>query len=1652
MIFSIGQNGLSFFNKSFDLIKTDRANGFNLFGSLFSKNPFGIPQSELQVLGTALDDVKNNVLTVDEAFNTMLADCTDATKATFEEFATAGKGSDALTASLRSAGSAAGFAKVGISALNMALSALTAMAIQFAIQAAIKGLDQLQNGAHNAAVAMKETAEKTAEQASNSAKEVGSLDDLIAKYEELAKSGVRDADTRAQVRDIQNEINGLVGSEAGQIDLVNGSYKEQLALLQQIRAEKAKEAIQNTYASYGSAKQASDNVTGDSTYGLLNKKGFNYSGKRNNDVVLALWQAGVAVGEADDTDAAVVGGWSDMAVRSNVDIYGNAISGAEANIKQLNDLISILEDAGLRDNEFYRGLIDQRQKYQDQLDNTNQQLEALLGQVIDTYRNFDAESKGIGGDTADAFREYYTDIINGVLGDEWLNDAIESGDLNQQHVADAVLSALGTSSGLSHGYNEYKLDRDRGSAIGGFAKKARGDISDSLVRYINSLEGEDLEIALRLALDPDSEAHTEEQLKSFIEREKAIPEVSKISFKEFYSGDTIKDTFDPILKRFQDAQSAITALENGTSTVNDLLVEHPEWSDFGGGDMQAYLKKHASDAKKAAEEAYAEARKGIAEEELSAYDAYVAAALQQYETPETLTIGIDIDVETKGMDSVISSIKSSVSQLGLNNEQVAQLQSRYKDIAGYFPDKLFEKTTNGIHLNTDALMELESVYEDQKKIDMQTNLEDLQREYAALTTEINRVDAAGGDTTGLYKQRSAIEAQINAITVAQSQFEALTSTYNKWKQAQSMGEEGDMFDDIQSNLKNIKELYDEGLIGTNKFKSAIELMTGKDAYGMSSAELIAAYDEAYPKMQKYFAEGTKGSKAFLKDLEKIGAATKTGDQWTLDFDAEEVAKQLGVSSDLVEIMVRKLKDYNFDVDLSGFGTGIEQYATDIDTAVGEITNSKEELTKAFESGEISTKEYVDAWKTLDQYEKDLQQMRSGAEPIEQPLSLDEAKEKIVELSGAIDELTNAGIEIPITLTGQYEELKRLVENAEHSWSEWDFGTEGTTSTEAKTGGNAGYWNRAITVNQMLETALQSQENAASIMQSFFGKGGNVDLLNRPIISSDKLVDMGYNTVRGEIATLFSHAASIGENGEIGVVLTPILPNGDVLEAGTMDTVLEDIFLGSDGKAHLPDGDWGFNLEDILVSQIDMTEIPEHLRGQFMDYFANSLHKAQEYFYAEQEPIEVAAEVEPSKVDTTGMFQDMPQVHDELLEVDAEVKPVVDDSFVDEVAEQVEKDGPIDVPTAPAQDEKRPAFEFVPVANFNYRSISDAGNGVISLVKAAEGVDGAEASIERLVDAYGQLNIAMDGVRAVDVTDSTSVDDAINSLKTAATEFTSAFADLGSKVDVGKIEIDADTQKALATISAMAVPDAEVVFNPNTDAVEAYLPPEKSGTVNYSASFTNVYAATVPKLSGVIEYQRQIVGPAGAAGMARAAGTAYRGGMGSVKGNGTALGGELGMETVVRDGKFFTIGDNGAEFFRYKDGDIIFNASQTEELLRTGKIRSGGGRGKVFGDDSAYAAGTAFALNTSSLLTDGGGSVSISGSGTLPSGKGKSSSKGKSKSGKSSKSKSKKDSGSDDLFDWIEVAIERVMRNRSRFNLTIYSCTDIARAYSNVCEK
>lgn len=89
------------------------------------------------------------------------------------------------------------------------------------------------------------------------------------------------------------------------------------------------------------------------------------------------------------------------------------------------------------------------------------------------------------------------------------------------------------------------------------------------------------------------------------------------------------------------------------------------------------------------------------------------------------------------------------------------------------------------------------------------------------------------------------------------------------------------------------------------------------------------------------------------------------------------------------------------------------------------------------------------------------------------------------------------------------------------------------------------------------------------------------------------------------------------------------------------------------------------------------------------------------------------------------------------------------------------------------------------------------------------------------------------------------------------------------------------------------------------------------------------------------------------GTANVSGTAHTtGSWGLEQSEHNALVGEIGMETVVdpNTGRYYTVGNNGAELVDLPKNAIVFNHKQTEELFKNGHINS---RGKAYAEGNAH---------------------------------------------------------------------------------------------------
>lgn len=166
-------------------------------------------------------------------------------------------------------------------------------------------------------------------------------------------------------------------------------------------------------------------------------------------------------------------------------------------------------------------------------------------------------------------------------------------------------------------------------------------------------------------------------------------------------------------------------------------------------------------------------------------------------------------------------------------------------------------------------------------------------------------------------------------------------------------------------------------------------------------------------------------------------------------------------------------------------------------------------------------------------------------------------------------------------------------------------------------------------------------------------------------------------------------------------------------------------------------------------------------------------------------------------------------------------------------------------------------------------------------------------------------------------------------------------------------------------------DATVKYDVDSSAPDGYEPDDESATVTYSVNSWAVDRWSPPPKYGTLTYDIKLRGGDFVNGTAHVNGTvtgnAYAQGNWGAKQTSTSLVGELGQELVVRGSRWFTVGDEGAEFAKIRKGDIVFNHLQTKELLENGYVTSGGGRGRALVTGTvkgnAFANGTAYADGT-----------------------------------------------------------------------------------------
>ena len=256
-------------------------------------------------------------------------------------------------------------------------------------------------------------------------------------------------------------------------------------------------------------------------------------------------------------------------------------------------------------------------------------------------------------------------------------------------------------------------------------------------------------------------------------------------------------------------------------------------------------------------------------------------------------------------------------------------------------------------------------------------------------------------------------------------------TVEGYKAALDTDDDDSVYNTLVSGMKQTKEEYDQGKVGTDQFKTFAGMMspTGKtDAKN---------FKDNYDNLKKYFTEDNSGVYTFFDDLK-----TKTNDsgkaladfdkktqKWKINIDSTaSAAKKFGMGVEPFEALLNNLKTYGFDVNFSSLTKQYEEAQSKLDgwaetwqknggTAGDEEGQRIEAWRQQIDQAKEAGKEIPDTWTKVIDFEVNISSLQS---------QIKEAKDeyKAAQLNGdteaqqkSIDKQLTASANIQAKLTG-----------------------------------------------------------------------------------------------------------------------------------------------------------------------------------------------------------------------------------------------------------------------------------------------------------------------------------------------------------------------------------------------------------------------------------------------------------------------------------------------------------------------------------------------------------------------------------------------------------------------------------------------------------
>lgn len=301
--------------------------------------------------------------------------------------------------------------------------------------------------------------------------------------------------------------------------------------------------------------------------------------------------------------------------------------------------------------------------------------------------------------------------------------------------------------------------------------------------------------------------------------------------------------------------------------------------------------------------------------------------------------------QAKDLSSAISSALSEVvTETGLTNETIDGLVTGFSDLGdrAEITSKLLYGSADGMKVDVRAL---------QQMAEAERNLVNSQ-----FTAKIKEQKDAiqrlmdSGDTSGLKRAQDELQYLLTQQTEYFALYQQQMNAFNEHGRidiADQTANAGDNYDKAMQYLKDAKEMWDKGLVGTDDFKARAAYF---DDFGLTDAE---TFKKNYDKINKYFTEDISGIRKYISDMQTNGLLV----QQTLSDgstalvgnfkDVSEAAQKMGISEQMFLDMAGKMHDYGGNI---AFVTSMQDAALQASDLSQQLTNAQLEYADLIAQG------------------------------------------------------------------------------------------------------------------------------------------------------------------------------------------------------------------------------------------------------------------------------------------------------------------------------------------------------------------------------------------------------------------------------------------------------------------------------------------------------------------------------------------------------------------------------------------------------------------------------------------------------------------------------------------------------------------------------